>query len=115
MQIYFFEQLLLLKTDRCTMGGPFSVIFSDIYVVKLESDIAQSLKPKVYRRCVEDMFNRGKVSTIYILFELLNNYHPRIKLFIKLDSKRSLDQKLVCVNGIYNTMVSRKSRKLPMA
>ena len=89
-----------------------SVTFSDVYMVKLENDIVVPLKPKFYRRYVDDMFNRRKVNTKDILFESLNNYHPQIKLTIETNPKKFLDTKLILTNGIYNTMVHRKSTKL---
>ena len=48
-----------------------------------------------------------------IIFEQLNNYHPRINFTIKLNPKKFLDTKLIYVNSIYNPMVNRKSSNLP--
>ena len=45
-----------------------------------------------------------KVTTNEILLEELNNYHRKIKLNIELNTKKFLD-KLICVDGIYNTIV----------
>ena len=44
--------------------------------------------------------------------EQLNNYHPRINFTIKLDPKKWLDTKLICV---YNPIANRKSTKLSIA
>ena len=88
-------------------SGPLSVILSGNFMIKLENDIVAPLKPKFYRRYVDDIFNRGKASTNDILFEQLNK--------IKLHSKKLRDIRLTCVDGIYNTTVNRKSTKLPMA
>ena len=60
------------------MGGQLSVTFSDIFMVKIENDIEVPLKLKFYWRCVDYMFNRRKVKTNGILFETLNNYHPKL-------------------------------------
>lgn len=82
------------------------------YIVKLENDtVTQTL----YRKYVEDTFNKRKVKTSDILFEKLNKYNPKIELTIELNPNKFLDAKLICVNGIYNTMVNRKPTKLPMA
>ena len=35
-----------------------------------------------------------------ILFERLNNYHPKINLNLKSNPKKFLDTKLICVDGI---------------
>ena len=60
------------------MGGQLSVIFSDKFMVKIENDIVVPLKLKFYWRYVDNMFNRRKVKTNGILFETLNNYHPKL-------------------------------------
>ena len=49
------------------------------------------------------------------LFEQLDNYYPRINFTIKLNPKKFLDTKLICVNSIYNSMFNRKSTKLSIA
>ena len=49
------------ETDSCTMGGPISVVFSDIYMIKLEKDaILLSRKPKLYKFFVGEIFTRRK-------------------------------------------------------
>ena len=56
------------------MGGPFSVTFSSIYLTKLEKDKVKPLKPKFYRRYVDDVISRRLKNTRDSLFEKLNNY-----------------------------------------
>ena len=53
------------------MGGPLSVIFSDIYVVKMENDVVKPYKPIFYRRFVDDIHNRRKLGD-NVLFDRLN-------------------------------------------
>ena len=49
------------ETDSCTMGGPISVVFSDIYMIKLEKDaILLPRKPKLYKFFVGEIFTRRK-------------------------------------------------------
>ena len=38
-------------TDGCKMGGPISVIFSDIYMYKMEEDVGKPLKPILQALC----------------------------------------------------------------
>jgi len=102
------------QTDGSTMGGPLSVTLSDIYMVKLENDIVVPLKPKFYRRYVDDIYNRRKKNTEDILFKELNSYHPNINLTVEINPTKFLDTKLICVNGVYKTMVNRKETKLPI-
>ena len=74
--------------------------------LKLENDIVVPLKPKFNRIYVDSMFNRRKVNMNDILFEQqLNNYNPKIRL-MKLNPKKFLETKLICINGIYNTKVN---------
>ena len=42
------------------MGGPLSVTFSDIYMIKMESEIVISQKPLFYRRYVDDIYSTRK-------------------------------------------------------
>ena len=72
----FFKQ-----TDGCAMGGPLSVTFSDIFMIKMENDIVISTKPIFYRRYVDDIYNRTK-KNIEDSFKALNSYHKNIKLTI---------------------------------
>ena len=57
------------------MGGPISVVFADIYMCKMEDDVVAPLKPKFYKRYVDDTYVRRKKNTTDELFEKLNTYH----------------------------------------
>ena len=46
------------QIDGCTMGGPLSVTFSDIYMTKMERDVVRPFNPIFYRRYVDDIYNR---------------------------------------------------------
>lgn len=48
------------QTGGCAIDGPLSVTVDNIYMKKLENDIAVPLKPKLYKRYSDDMFNRKK-------------------------------------------------------
>ena len=84
------------QTEECAIGGPISVTFADIYLVKLGNVIVAPFKPK--------LFNRRKDNTNEIPLERLNNYHLKIKLTIELDPEKFLDTRLVYVDGTYKTM-----------
>ena len=49
----FFKQ-----TDGCAMGGPLSVILSDIWMVKMENNIVIPHKPIFYKKYIDDIINR---------------------------------------------------------
>ena len=44
------------------MGGPLSVIFSDIYMTKMERDIVHPFNPIFYHRYVDDIYTRRKIN-----------------------------------------------------
>ena len=54
------------------MGGPLSVTFSDIYVVKMENDIVIPSKPIFDCIFVDDIYS-GLGDNV--LFDQLNSYH----------------------------------------
>ena len=64
------------------MGGPLSVNFIEIYMVKMENDVVTPSKPIFYRRFVDDIYSTRKLRE-NVLFDQLNNYHPNIKLTTK--------------------------------
>ena len=51
---------LIKQIDGCPMGGPISVVLSDIYVCKMEEDIVAPSKPLFYKRYVDDTYVRRK-------------------------------------------------------
>ena len=81
------------------MGGPLSVTFSDIYMVKMENDVIPS-KPIFYGRFVADIYSKWKLGD-NVLFDQLNSYHPNIKLTIEVNPSKFLDTKLTNINGTY--------------
>ena len=47
--------------DFCGIGGPLSVTFSDIYMVKLENDVVIPSKLIFYHRFVDGIYSRWKL------------------------------------------------------
>ena len=95
------------------MGGPLSVVFSDIYTTKLEKDaILLPRKPKLYKRYVDDIFTRRKTNVPDQLLELLNNYHPNIKLTFEINPEKFLDTKICYNNNSITTKVHQRVTKL---
>ena len=80
----------------CTMGGPLPVTFSDIYMVKMESEIIKHSKPIFYRRFIDGIYSRKKLGD-NVMFNWLNNYHPNIKLTVYLNPSKFLDTKLTII------------------
>ena len=107
--IYIFQSQFYKETDDFTMGGPLSVTFFNIYLTKLEKDQLKSLKPKFYRRFVDDVVRRRLKNTHDSLFEKLNNYHERINLTVKTNAKKFLDTRILLESDIIKTEVYRKA------
>ena len=58
---------LIRQVDGCPMGGLISVVFSNIFCVKMEFDVAKPLKPKLYKRYVDDIYSKRIKSMIFIV------------------------------------------------
>ena len=67
-----FQNQSYKQTDGCAMGGPLSVTFSDIFMTKLEDDVVRPLKPIIYKRFVDDTFNRRKKNNPDHSFNAIN-------------------------------------------
>ena len=95
------------------MGGPISVVLSIIFCVKMEFDVVKPLKPKLYKRYVNDSYTKRIKNQPDKLFEKLNNYHPNIKLAIEVNPSKFLDTKIMIKNGIIETSLVVKESKIP--
>ena len=102
----------MVQPSTATMGGPLSVTFSDIYMVKIENDVVIPSRPIFYRRFVDNIYSRRKLGD-NVLFDLLKSYHPNIKLTIEVNPSTFLDTKLTNINGTYKFNVYQKNAKLP--
>ena len=96
---------LITQIDGCPMGGPISVVFSDIYMCKMEDDVVAPLKPMFYKRYVDDTYVRRKKTTTNKLFEKLNTYHDNIKLTIEENPTKFLDTEIVRHNSAIRAKV----------
>ena len=103
---------LIRQVDGCPMGGPISVVLSNIFCVKMEFDVVKPLKPKLYKR-YGDIYSKRIKNQPDKLFEKLNNYHPNIKLTIEVNPSKFLDTEILIKNGIIETSVVVKESKIP--
>ena len=108
-----FNRQLLKQVEGCTMGGPLSVTFPEIPMIRMENDVVIPLKPIFYRRFVDDIINLRKKYVPDELFLKLNNYHRNIKLTIEIIPTKFFDTQLVNLNGKIKTKLYRKPTKLP--
>ena len=60
------------QVDICSMGGPLSVIFSDIYMTKTDIKVIGPTKPQFYKRFVDDIINKRYKDQPDNLFHALN-------------------------------------------
>ena len=110
---YIFQSQFYKQTDGCTMGGPLFVIFTIIYLSKLEKDQVVPLKPKCQRRFVDNLIIRRLKNTYDSLFEKLNNTHEKIKFTIETNPQKFLDTRKLLMNDIITTDIYRKAIKIP--
>ena len=106
-----FNSRFLEQVDGCIMGGPLSVTFSDIYMVKMENYAVISSKRIFYRRFVDDIYSRRKLGD-NVLFDQLNSYHPNIKLTIEVNPSTFLETKLTNLNRTYESKFYCTNTKL---
>ena len=106
------EGRLIRQADECPMGSPISVVLSNIFCVKMEFDVVKSLKPKLYKRYVDDIYSKRIKNQPDKLFEKLNNYHPNIKLTIEVNPSKFVDTEIMIKNGIIETSVAIKESKI---
>ena len=76
------------------MGGTLSVTLSNCFMNKMERDIVLPLKPKFYRRFIDDTYRRRKKNEPDELFSKMNSYYPNIKLTIEINPSKFLDTKI---------------------
>ena len=105
---------LIKQVDGCPMGGPISVVFSDIYVCKMEEDIVIPPNPIFYKRYVDDTYVRRKKHETDKLFIDLNSYHQNIKLTLEINPNKFLDTEIIRTNQGIKTQVYNKAKKLPV-
>ena len=96
---------LIRQVDEYPNGAPISVVFSNIFCVKMEFDVVKPLKLKLFKRYVDDIYIKPIKNQLDNLFEKLNNYHPNIKLAIEVNLNKFLNTKIITKNGIIETFV----------
>ena len=70
---------MIKQIDRFPVGCPISVVFSGIYMCKMEEDGVKPLKPIFYKRYMDDAYVKTKPNEADTLFDALNSYHPNTK------------------------------------
>ena len=101
------------QIDGVSMGGTLSVTISDYFMNKMERVIVLSLKPKFYRRFVDDTHRRRKKNKPDELFSKMNSYHPNINLTIEINPSKFLDTKIAQNKNEIKCFSHHKGNKLP--
>ena len=94
------------------MSGPISIVFSYIFMCKMELDVVVPAKPIFYKRYVDDTYVQRKKNDVEKLFEEPNSYNENIELTLEVISTKFLDRELVKENREITTQVFSKSTKL---
>ena len=105
---------LIKQIGGCPMGGSISVVFSDIYMCKIEEDVVKPLKPIFYKRYVNDRYVKRKCNEADTLFDALNSYHPNIKFTLEQNPKKFLDTQIIKENNQIKTQVFVKKSVYPV-
>ena len=74
--------------------------------------LSKPSKPIFYCRFVDEIYSRWKLGD-NVIFDRLKNYHPNIKLTIKVNPSKFLDTKLGNINDVCKFNIYRKNTKLP--
>ena len=93
--VFSINNRLIKQVDGCPMVGLISLVFSDIYLWKLEADIVIPANPVFYKRYMDDIYVRRKKHGIDKLFLDLNSYHENIKLTLETNAGKFLDTKII--------------------
>ena len=110
---FTFNSKYYRQIDGCTMGGPLSVILSDICMTKIEKEIVVPTNPSFYYRYVDDIINRRRSDQPDTLFESLNK-HKKLSFTCEVQPSKFLDTKITKKHdNSFETSVHRKATKLP--
>ena len=111
---YIFQSHFYKQANGGAIGGPLSVTFANIYLTKLKKDPRKPLKPRFYRRFVDDVISRRLKNTHNSLFDNLNNYHEKSKFTIETNQQKFVDARLLLKKDIIKFQDYSKANKFPV-
>ncbi|XP_066924596.1 uncharacterized protein [Clytia hemisphaerica] len=95
------------------MGGPLSVILSDICMTKIENSLVVPRNPSFYYRYVDDIITRRRRDKPDELFKTLNK-HKKLHFTCEVQPTKFLDTDMIKLpDNSFETTVHRKTTKLP--
>ena len=93
------------------MGGSLSVVFSGIFMAKMEADVVGPINPFFYERYVDDIYSLRKKDAQDQLFHARNNYHPNIKLTVECNPDHFLDTAISSgIDGIETSVYTKREQ-----
>ena len=95
------------------MGGPVSVVFTDIFMCKMEEDVVVPAKLIFYKCYVDDTYI-GRKKNVDELFQNLKSYHTNMKLILEENPRKFLDTEIIRKNNTISTQVFTKLTKFPV-
>ena len=109
--VFSVNSRLIKQIDGCPMGGPVSVVFSDIFMCKMEEDVVVPAKLMFYKRYIDDIYIGRKENVNDELFQNWNCYHTNIKLTLEENPRKFVDTKIIRKSNTISTQVFRKLTK----
>ena len=104
---------LIRQVDGCSMSGLISVALSNIFCAEMEYDAVKTLKSKLWKRYVDEIYSKRIKNQQDKLFEKLKNFHLKIELTTQKNPSKFLDIKFMIENGIIKASVVVKESKIP--
>ena len=97
---YMLNSKFYKQVDGCSMGGPQSVIFTEIYMTRTDRKVIEPTKPQFCKRFVDDIIKKRYKDQLDNLFKALNSNRPKIKYTIAEDLDKFLETKITQENSI---------------
>ena len=100
---YMLNSKFYKQVDGCSMGGPHSVIFTEIYMTRTDRKVVGPTKPQFCKRFVDDIIKKRYKDQPDNLFKALNSNRPKIKYTMAEDPDKFLETKIIQENSIVMT------------
>ena len=100
---YMLNSKFYKQVDGCSMGGPQSVIFTEIYMTRTDRKVVEPTKSQFCKRFVDDIIKKRYKDQLDNLLKALNSNRPKIKYTIAEDLDKFLETKIIQENSIVMT------------
>ena len=111
--IFSINEQLCKQIEVVSMGDTLYVVLPDFFMNKMERHVVILVKPKFYKRFVDDIYRQRKRNEPDNLFDKMNSYHSNIKLTIEIRPQKFLDTKILRTsNKILYFMYQKENKQL---